>query len=515
MRHSSGSRQHSFGRRLRTGTAGAIVVGGAIFMGGAASLVTAFAHSGTVTTSETCSAWSASVTLANNVTIDRFVDVVTTIPGTAGITHGHYDTSKGLIWNAFGPAPESGKVTLNIYTNNNGAPGNLEFTTSASLTPAVDCVASPTVTTTASAGGAVGTALHDTATVSGGNSPTGTVTFNLYANTAACNSGTGAVFTSTNALTTSAPFQATSGHFTPTSVGTYQWRATYSGDARNHGASSACGSEPAPIGQAAPAISTTASGGGAVGTVIHDTAIVTGGSNPTGTVSFKLFANTTSCTAGTGALYTSPAEALSASAPLTAHSGSFTPTGVGTYQWLATYSGDANNKSVSSKCGSEPAPISQIDPGITTAASAGGAAPVSVHDTATVSGSPAPTGTVIFSLYADTASCNSGTGALYTSPLEALSGGSATSGSFSITAAGTYQWVAKYSGDANNASVSSKCGDEPVTATSVGGGVKAITTPSTGDTGALTGMTVGGFLLLGGLGAALAGAIVPRRRSRI
>ena len=36
--HSSGSRQHSFGRRLRTGAAGAIVVGGAIFMGGAASL---------------------------------------------------------------------------------------------------------------------------------------------------------------------------------------------------------------------------------------------------------------------------------------------------------------------------------------------------------------------------------------------------------------------------------------------------------------------------------------------
>jgi len=108
-----------------------------------------------------------------------------------------------------------------------------------------------------------------------------------------------------------------------------------------------------------------------------------------------------------------------------------------------------------------------------------------------------------------------GTGALYTSPLETLKGGSATSGTFSITAAGTYQWVAKYSGDANNASVSSKCGDEPVTATSVAGGVKAITTPSTGDTGALTGMTVGGFLLLGGLGAALAGAIVPRRRSRI
>jgi len=33
------------------------------------------------------------------------VDVLTTIPGTSGISGGHYDSSKGLIWDAAGAAP--------------------------------------------------------------------------------------------------------------------------------------------------------------------------------------------------------------------------------------------------------------------------------------------------------------------------------------------------------------------------------------------------------------------------
>jgi hypothetical protein len=242
---------------------------------------------------------------------------------------------------------------------------------------------------------------------------------------------------------------------------------------------------------------------------------VTGGANPTGTVTFKLYPDTASCTAGTGVLFTST-NPLSASAPFAATSGTFAPGAVGTYQWRATYNGDANNAAISSTCGSEPEGILAATPGISTAASAGGKVPVTVHDTATVSGGSSPTGTVTFTLYPSLAACNAGTGALFTSAAVALSSGSATSATFSLTTAGTFQWIAHYSGDANNAAVSSTCGAEPVSTTSSGGpgGVLGISTgtptPNTGSE-ALTGLTVGGFLVLAGLGLALAGAIVPRR----
>jgi hypothetical protein len=46
-----------------------------------------------------------------------------------------------------------------------------------------------------------------------------------------------------------------------------------------------------------------------------------------------------------------------------------------------------------------------------------------------------------------------------------LSGGTATSGNVTVGAGGTYNWVATYGGDANNNSVTSPCGSEPVKVT--------------------------------------------------
>src|ERR1700681_3606307 len=103
---SSSSSRHSYARRLRTGAASLIAIGGAIFMGGAVSLVTASAHGGVVATSETCSVWSASVTLNHNVSSDRWVGVISTIPGSPGFAPKQgFDSSFGLIWSASGAAP--------------------------------------------------------------------------------------------------------------------------------------------------------------------------------------------------------------------------------------------------------------------------------------------------------------------------------------------------------------------------------------------------------------------------
>lgn len=74
--------------------------------------------------------------------------------------------------------------------------------------------ANPTISTQASAGGILGTPVHDVATVTGGSSPTGTVTFRLHSD-AACMTQ---VFASTNDLVSGS---ATSSSFTPTAAGTY------------------------------------------------------------------------------------------------------------------------------------------------------------------------------------------------------------------------------------------------------------------------------------------------------
>jgi len=98
---------------------------------------------------------------------------------------------------------------------------------------AVRSMSTPTIATQASAGNMLGAPVRDTATLSGGSSPTGTVAFSLFSD-AACNNQ---VFTSTSNLSGGT---ATSANFTPTSTGTYYWTATYSGDANNTAATSPC-----------------------------------------------------------------------------------------------------------------------------------------------------------------------------------------------------------------------------------------------------------------------------------
>ena len=102
-------------------------------------------------------------------------------------------------------------------------------------------------------------------------------------------------------------------------------------------------------------------------------------------------------------------------------------------------------------------------PTIATTASGNATLGTALSDHATVSGLVAPVAgaTITFLLYGpDNAAC-SGT-PLFTSTQTAAIAGStatATSSAFTPTAAGTYRWVAQFSGDANNLPVSGACGD--------------------------------------------------------
>jgi hypothetical protein len=103
-----------------------------------------------------------------------------------------------------------------------------------------------------------------------------------------------------------------------------------------------------------PSITTTQSAGGAPGTAISDTATVSGGHDPTGTVTFQLFApGDTDCT-GTAVFVDTPEPLVDG----VARSVTFTATASGTYQWVAVYSGDGGNTIAVSGCGSEPVTIS-------------------------------------------------------------------------------------------------------------------------------------------------------------
>jgi hypothetical protein len=91
----------------------------------------------------------------------------------------------------------------------------------------------PAILATPSSGGAVGTAVRETATLVGGLAPTGTVTFRLFADSGC----TAEVFKSTNAVSLAA---ATSSDFAPPEPGTYRWTTSYSGDTNNEQASTPC-----------------------------------------------------------------------------------------------------------------------------------------------------------------------------------------------------------------------------------------------------------------------------------
>ena len=172
------------------------------------------------------------------------------------------------------------------------------------------------------------------------------------------------MFTSTNTLSAGS---ATSDTFPTTVAGTYEWMATYNGDVNNAAVTSLCGDESVVLAQATPTIATTPSAGGQVGISVSDTATLSGGFNPTGTVTFDLF-GPGDATCGGDAVFTST-NTLSAGS---ATSDTFPTTVAGTYEWMAIYNGDVNNAAVTSVCGDESVVIAQATPTIATTPSAGG-----------------------------------------------------------------------------------------------------------------------------------------------
>jgi hypothetical protein len=202
----------------------------------------------------------------------------------------------------------------------------------------------PSIATTPSGSAPAGGNVSDTATLTGGFHPTGTVTFQLFGpGDTGC-----ATPIATRTGTVSGSGTATSGNVAAGGVGTYRWVASYGGDDSNNPVTSTCGDEQVVVVKATPGITTTPSGSVPAGGIVSDTATISGGFHPTGSVTFQLYGLGDTTCATPIATHT---DTLSGTG--TAASGNVTIGAAGTYRWTASYSGDANNNSVTSPCSAE------------------------------------------------------------------------------------------------------------------------------------------------------------------
>jgi uncharacterized protein (DUF2141 family) len=166
----------------------------------------------------------------------------------------------------------------------------------------------PSIETDPGDGGKVGVTLNDTATLSGGTSPTGTITFTLYDPAHSDCSGSGVytdvVTVNGNDTYDTATQGNNSGGYVSIVHGTYQWTADYSGDVNNEPASSGCGEEAFVTETAASNVLTevrntadedVTSTHVPLGSVVHDHAKVTAPGSPNtpeGTVDFTFYNGT-------------------------------------------------------------------------------------------------------------------------------------------------------------------------------------------------------------------------------
>lgn len=206
---------------------------------------------------------------------------------------------------------------------------------------------------------------------------------------------------------------------------------------------------------AAPTLTTAASGPVVLGGSIFDTATLSGGNAATGTIAFYAYGpDDTTCTN----LPAFVAE-VNVNGDGQYNSGNFTPAAAGVYRWVAAYSGDFNNKAVTTACGdpNESVTVTKADTTTTVESSMNpsvGGQPVTFTATVTpnTSTSTTPTGTVQFVV----------DGSNFGAPV-AMSNGMAQI-STSTLSAGNHTVTAQYSGDANfNPSNGTLTGGQTVT----------------------------------------------------
>jgi uncharacterized cupredoxin-like copper-binding protein len=249
-------------------------------------------------------------------------------------------------------------------------------------------------------------------------------------------------------------------------AGTYYWKAVYSGDMLDRSSSDACGSEVETV-KAGP-VTTELSGEGQSGDELEvqesaevsdqATLHIENPSTATGTVDYDVYSDN-ECTE---LVAVAGEEAVTEGHASASNVEKLSP---GTYYWQATYSGDETHSESKSACGSEVEEVADAT-SLTTSLSGEGKSGTEIEvqegqgvsDHATLTGTKASesTGIVEYAIYSDN-KCEhfvKDAGTVNTS------GETIPASSEEQLKAGTYYWLAVYSGDSLNQSSHSTCGSE-------------------------------------------------------
>jgi hypothetical protein len=360
----------------------------------------------------------------NTICVNRFL-FDTRSSATLGSTL--FDFTAGNVTTCAKPA-----ITTNLFKKN--------------ATPPDTSLASPNNTVTLPA------QVYDTAALTGTlGTATGTVTYSLWTDSNCSVAATSPNFPGDgNTATVTLNPDGTvpnSPALTFDTPGNFWWQASYSGDARNQATTSDCTSEPLVVQKVQPTIATTPSpttltiGNGAS---FNDKATISNGYFPSGgiapgNVTFTLYgpfasAGAISCS-GTSTFTDTEAATRVDNTTASATSASFTPTAVGVYQWVASYSGNAQNLGASTACNdaTEQVTVSPATPSVASTILLGDKAKVTG-----VSGAGVIAGSIEFQLF-PSANCTGNT--LHDETVTLAADGTAlTTSDTLVNAAGTYSW---------------------------------------------------------------------------
>lgn len=202
---------------------------------------------------------------------------------------------------------------------------------------------SPTISTTLSGTSVeVGSSVHDSATLTGATSDAGgTVTYTVYTDDKCTQGAQGAgTKTVTNGVVPD------SDAVTFNTAGDYYWQAAYSGDANNSSAKSTCTDEHLVVNKKKPSVSTAQT------LLPNDSFTLSGAtSGAGGTITFKLYSPSDDTCSGTPAL--TETVNVNGNDTYKTSNTTFIASDEGTWRWASTYSGDSNNESATSTCGTE------------------------------------------------------------------------------------------------------------------------------------------------------------------
>ena len=310
--------------------------------------------------------------------------------------------------------------------------------------------ATPTLTTAPQPADApVGSYAYDRATLSGGDAPSGTLTFTFHRPTdLTCSSP---AFSWASGVGGNGDYYT--GSFQVDTPGTWRWKVVYSGDDRNEAATSGCSEEPVTVTKATPSVVFSPYGSTTVGSTLYAYGYAYGGFQPTGSVTVRLYRPSDPTCSGPPA----------ATQDFTWYGGylniwtAFGPADeLGTWRYAVDYPGDASNNPVSLACGTGSAEVYKAWPYISAGVSPGA---VTIGQDVSVTGRVGsgfrPAGAVEVRFFApDDPGC--GSPAETRSPTMDSSGSFATT--FTPTRVGTWRVTASYPGDAFNNPTSTWCG---------------------------------------------------------